>query len=88
MDRPPADVVRNNVRPSLQPLDAPPTAENLDRLLDHMQPDKLLLFSTDYPHWQFYGGVALPDGLSTDLVWRIMIDYPFATYARLLEPAR
>ena len=53
-----------------------------------MQPDELLLFSTDYPHWQFDGGAALPDGLSTDLVWRIMIDYPFATYARLLEPAR
>jgi predicted TIM-barrel fold metal-dependent hydrolase len=48
-----------------------------------MQSDELLLFSTDYPHWQFEGNDALPDGLSPDLVRKIMIDNPLATYGRL-----
>jgi hypothetical protein len=47
----------------------------------------LILFSTDYPHWQFEGEQALPDGLSGDLVRKIMIDNPFATYGRLNEAA-
>ena len=45
-----------------------------------MQSDELLLFSTDYPHWQFDGEEALPEGLSPDLVRKIMIDNPHATY--------
>ncbi len=54
--------------------------------MEHMQSDELLLFSTDYPHWQFDGMAALPDGLSPELVRKIMVENPRATYARLLEP--
>jgi predicted TIM-barrel fold metal-dependent hydrolase len=48
-----------------------------------MQSDELLLFSTDYPHWQFDGDAVLPPGLSAELVRKIMIDNPLATYGRL-----
>jgi predicted TIM-barrel fold metal-dependent hydrolase len=51
-----------------------------------MQSDAVLLFSTDYPHWQFEGNDAVPPGLSPELVRKIMVDNPRATYARLLEP--
>jgi uncharacterized protein len=47
----------------------------------------LLLFSTDYPHWQFDGEAVLPEGMSSDLVRKIMIDNPHATYGRLKQPA-
>ncbi len=86
VDRSPTDIVRSNVRLSLQPVDGPPSTESFERLLDHMQSDELLLFSTDYPHWQFDGTAALPAGLSTDLVRKIMIDNPRDTYARIMEP--
>ena len=75
--------MRSNIRFSLQPADAPPDPAILNRLFDHMQSDELLLFSTDYPHWQFEGNNALPDGLSSALVRKIMIDNPLATYGRL-----
>jgi len=45
------EIVRSNIRFSLQPVDAPPDPATLNRLFDHMQSDELLLFSTDYPHW-------------------------------------
>jgi predicted TIM-barrel fold metal-dependent hydrolase len=73
------------VRFSLQPVDGPPDQASLLKLFDHMQSDELLLFSTDYPHAQFDGMAALPDGLSAELARKIAIDNPRATYARLME---
>jgi predicted TIM-barrel fold metal-dependent hydrolase len=87
VDRAPLEIVRSNIRFSLQPIDAPPEPDILNRLFDHMQSDELLLFSTDYPHWQFDGNAALPEGISSDLVRKIMIENPLATYTRLKEPA-
>ncbi len=88
VDRSPADIVRSNVRLSLQPTDAPPDAASLQRIIEHLQSDELLLFSTDYPHWQFDGMAALPQGLSAELVRKITVDNPRATYARLSELVR
>jgi uncharacterized protein len=87
VDRAPLEIVRSNIRFSLQPVDAPPEPETLNRLFDHMQSDELILFSTDYPHWQFDGDEVLPQGLSPDLVRKIMIDNPLATYGRLGQSA-
>jgi predicted TIM-barrel fold metal-dependent hydrolase len=86
VDRAPLEIVRSNIRFSLQPVDAPPDPATLNRLFDHMQSDELLLFSTDYPHWQFDGDEVLPAGISQDLVRKIMIDHPHATYTRLKQP--
>jgi predicted TIM-barrel fold metal-dependent hydrolase len=83
LDRAPAEVVKSNVRLTIQPCDGPPTEVMFQKLMEHMESDELLLFSTDYPHWQFDGEDALPAGLSRDLVHRIMIDNPRATYPRL-----
>jgi hypothetical protein len=83
VDRAPIDIVRSNVRLTTQPCDAPPTIEAFQRLLDHMGSDEMLLFSTDYPHWQFDGDAVLPEGLPRELVRKIMIDNPRDTYSRL-----
>jgi uncharacterized protein len=82
IDRAPADIMRERVRFTLQPIDAP-NGEVLNRIMDHARSDELILFSTDYPHWRFDGDDALPDGLSADTVRKILIDNPLATYPRL-----
>ena len=84
---PPTAIVRERVRLTLQPLDAPPEPAHLSRLMDHLGSDEMLLFSTDYPHWQFEGGAALPAGLDPLLARKIMVDNPLRTYARLKETA-
>jgi predicted TIM-barrel fold metal-dependent hydrolase len=43
----------------------------------------MFLFATDYPHWQYDGLAALPEGLPDDLIRKILVDNPRATYARL-----
>ncbi len=83
VDRPPSRIVRDRVRLTLQPVDAPPDPAALGRLLDHFDSDEMLLFSTDYPHWQFDGERALPDGLPAGLARKMMVDNPRATYPRL-----
>jgi predicted TIM-barrel fold metal-dependent hydrolase len=93
IDRPPAEIVRDHVRLTLQPVDAPRgDPQVLARVLEHIGSDRVLLFSTDYPHWHFDGEDVLPDGLADDLVRKLLIDNPLETYPRLRDgtvaPAR
>ncbi|MEA2909517.1 MAG: uncharacterized protein QOJ15_1598, partial [Bradyrhizobium sp.] len=86
IDRPPAEIIHEHVRVTLQPVDAP-AGDALLRTLEHIGSDRMLLFSTDYPHWHFDGDAVLPDGLSGDMVQRILIDNPIETYPRLQDGA-
>jgi hypothetical protein len=82
VNRPPADILRQHVRFTLQPVEAPDAA-TLARTLEHIGSDEVLLFSTDYPHWHFDGDEALPDGLPAETMRRMLVDNPLATYPRL-----
>ena len=83
IDRSPEEFVRDHVRLTIQPFDAPPSAAHIGRIMDQLQSDDMLLFSTDFPHWQFDGDEMLPAGLSPALRQKILIDNPLATYPRL-----
>ena len=86
IDRPPAELLREHVRLTLQPLDVPRgDPQRFARVLDHVGSDRMLLFSTDYPHWHFDGEDVLPDGLTDDTLRRFMIDNPIETYPRLRD---
>jgi len=87
VDRAPADIIRDHVRVTLQPTDAPPEPEQLAQVIDMVGTDRFLLFSTDYPHWQFNGDAALPAGFDASLTRKILVDNPLATYPRLKETA-
>ena len=80
----PADLVRKHVRLTAQPFDAPGAAE-VERILDHIGGDHMLLFATDFPHHHFEGTDALPPGLPASLAHKMAIDNPLATYPRLKE---
>jgi uncharacterized protein len=80
---PPASIVRERVRLTLQPFDGPPEPATITRFMEHMGSDELLLFSTDYPHWQFEGTAAVPQGLDRGLAQKIMVDNPLRTYTRV-----
>lgn len=85
VDRPPSEIIRERVRFTLQPTDAPPTAADMERIVEQLDNDSLLLFSTDYPHWQFDGDEVFPAGLSPALRQKILVDNPLATYPRMQE---
>ena len=83
LDRPPAAYVRDHIRLTMQPFDAPPAAAQLDAILAQIVSDEMLLFATDYPHWHFEGTDALPDGLAPALTRKILVDNALNTYPRL-----
>ena len=82
---PPASIVRDRVRMTLQPFDAPLDDGGVVRLMEHIGSDEILLFSTDYPHWQFDGRDVLPAGMDKALAAKIMADNPLKTYPRLKQ---
>jgi predicted TIM-barrel fold metal-dependent hydrolase len=83
----PAIIIRDRVRVTLQPVDAPIDGRALERTIEQIGSDNMLLFSTDFPHWHFDGLDALPESLSPALKKKILFDNPLATYSRLRESA-
>jgi predicted TIM-barrel fold metal-dependent hydrolase len=81
VDRSPAEIVRDHVRLTIQPLDGPPDA--VERAIDHLRSDDMLLYASDFPHWQFDGDETMPAGLPEGLQRKILVDNPIATYNRL-----
>jgi predicted TIM-barrel fold metal-dependent hydrolase len=57
----------------------------MEQTIEQIGSDRLLLFSTDYPHWHFDGDAAMPEGLSPSLIQRMLVDNPLETYPRLKE---
>jgi uncharacterized protein len=51
--RPPSDYMREHIRLTVQPTDAPPAVAQLAEIIEQMESDELLMFATDYPHHHF-----------------------------------
>ncbi|TPK96492.1 amidohydrolase [Mesorhizobium sp. B2-4-14] len=85
VDRPPAEIIRDHVRLTTQPFDVPDDPQIVSKLLDHLGSDEMLLFSSDYPHWQFDDDAVLPAGFDASFIRKIAIENPVSTYPRLSE---
>ena len=83
VDRRPSEIVRDHFRLTLQPFDGPSDPEDVERIIDHLRSDAMLLFSSDFPHWQFDGDERLPQGIPQGLQRKILVENPLATYDRL-----
>jgi len=53
LTRPPSEYVRDHVRLGTQPLERPDSDKDLVNLLEAMEAETVLMFSSDYPHWDF-----------------------------------
>jgi predicted TIM-barrel fold metal-dependent hydrolase len=82
----PPDLIRRHLRLTIQPVDAPAEPGALERTIDQIGSDDMLLFSTDYPHQHFEGTNALPAALSGTLERKVLAENALATYTRLGQP--
>lgn len=82
----PPELIRRHLRLTIQPVDAPADLSTLERTIDQLGSDDMLLFSTDYPHQHFEGTNALPAALSGTLESKVLAENALATYTRLSQP--
>ncbi|MDX1385155.1 MAG: amidohydrolase family protein, partial [Thermoanaerobaculia bacterium] len=80
--RPPSEYVREHVRFSLQPLDPPPSHDQMLQVVDQLESDDLLLYASDYTHRHaFEPGPALLDHVPAGLRRKIESDNARDFYA-------
>ena len=80
VDRPPSEIIREHVRFTLTPFDIPDDARIVAEIAEQVNVDGMVLFSTDYPHWQFEGTSVIPAGLPDETIRRIATENPATWY--------
>jgi predicted TIM-barrel fold metal-dependent hydrolase len=83
LERPPSEYIREHVMLTTQPIYEPARRGDLLRAIELAQVDGMLMFSTDYPHWDYDDPVAALRGFDDALLRSIMIDNPYRHYPRL-----
>lgn len=69
----PSAYIQKHIRMTVQPINAPPQPELLLQVIEQLESDDLLMFSTDYPHWHFD---------RNEEAWPVML--PEASMAKLM----
>lgn len=69
----PSEYIRTHIRMTVQPINAPPQQEYVVQIIEQLESDDMLLFSTDYPHWHFDSNeeawpIHLPDALTAKIM--------------------
>ncbi|MFW6058759.1 MAG: amidohydrolase family protein [Phycisphaeraceae bacterium] len=74
LKRLPSEYIVEHIRLTTQPIEEPPRSEQLLQLFDMMRADRTVMFSSDYPHWDYdsptHGLPKLPDDLRERIMWR------------------
>jgi predicted TIM-barrel fold metal-dependent hydrolase len=73
LTQPPSHYIREHIRLTMQPFDAPPEPRQILQVIDQLGSEEMLLFASDYPHGHADTlEEALPAGLPPALARRIM----------------
>jgi predicted TIM-barrel fold metal-dependent hydrolase len=78
--RRPSDYIRDHVRFTTQPMVEPHDRAHLQTLLEMVYAEETLVFSSDYPHWDFDEPTRALAGISPELRRKICVDNPKALY--------
>src|SRR3954453_3853056 len=83
VEREPAEIIRENFRVTMQPFDAPGDARSVEEIIDQIGSEKMFLFASDYPHWQFDGDDPIPPNRPNSIISKMFVDNPLETFPRL-----
>jgi predicted TIM-barrel fold metal-dependent hydrolase len=72
----PSETIRKHFWITTQPIDAPAEVRDFQSMIRHMQMDDHIVFSTDYPHWNFDDPrrVITPARFGAELQRRVLFD--------------
>ncbi|MBV9545853.1 MAG: amidohydrolase [Chloroflexi bacterium] len=78
--RPPSEYIREHIRLTIQPIDAPGKIQQLHEVMDQLDSDELLLYASDYPHVHHADPRELLGTLTPDRAAKIAADNARAWY--------
>jgi len=82
LDRSPSEYIREHVRVTTQPMEEPPEPRHLLQVIEQLGSDDMLMFATDYPHWDYDDpDRAFPVRLTPDAKRKIFSENARALYA-------
>jgi predicted TIM-barrel fold metal-dependent hydrolase len=85
----PSAYIRRHVFSTTYPLEMLPDPAALQRVLEMVEAERTLLFSSGYPDWDFGDPFAMVDELPEELRSRVMVENALTVYGeRLLAPNR
>lgn len=82
----PSEYIKRNVRFTTQPIEEPDDEKLLARLFDEVNGDETVMFSTDYPHWDFDDPFQVMRSFPEDVKRRIFYENAAELYG-LPKPA-
>jgi predicted TIM-barrel fold metal-dependent hydrolase len=80
LKRLPSEYVMDHVRITTQPLEEPKKEEHLLQIFDMIDAENILMYASDYPHWDFDKPTVLPKKLSDTVRRKIMHDNAAALF--------
>jgi len=78
--RRPSEYVHDHVRFTSQPIEEPSDAGQLQRVFERADAANLLMFSTDYPHWDYDDPMHVARQFPAEMRERILRDNARALY--------
>lgn len=80
--QPPSEYIRRHIRFGTQPMEEPPTPQHLQTLLEWMSADEILVYASDFPHWDWDEPTTVLPKLPEAMRQRIFADNARALYQR------
>jgi hypothetical protein len=80
--RAPSEYLREHIRFGTQPIEEPPTRADLLKLIEWMHGEEILVYASDFPHWDWDEPTTVLPGLDDGMRRRIFAENAAALYAR------
>lgn len=87
LKRLPSDYIKDHIRLTTQPIEEPQHPEHLNQILEMIGSDKMVMFSSDYPHWDFDNPKLALRTINKELRSKILSDNAIELYGLDSRPA-
>ncbi len=85
LKKPPSEYLRSNIRFTTQPFPEPHKKEHMAAILDMVYAEETLVFSSDYPHWDFDDPNRALNAIPEPLRRQICVDNGYALFGDRLD---
>ena len=83
----PSEYIRQHIRFGSQPMEQPPTRADRNKFLEWLHADEILVYASDYPHWDWDDPTTVLPGISSELKRRVFVENACELYAHRLQLA-